>query len=148
MAKKIYHKIGEVCKLVDIQPFVLRYWETEFPFLAPSKNKSGHRTYRQVDIDLVNRIKALLYDEGYTVPGARKKLETEIESGGLEAAARGAVAETASVDSGGSKENRSVVDTKGAKELKKLRSGIEGALGQAREILTLLEPAPPAASES
>ena len=148
MAKKIYHKIGEVCKLVDVQPFVLRYWETEFPFLAPSKNKSGHRTYRQVDIDLVRRIKTLLHDDGYTVPGARKKLEAEIEAGGLEAAALGKVSETGGTSGQAAKGAKTAVDTKGAKELKKLRSGIKGALGQAREILGLLEPASPAAPKS
>lgn len=143
MAKKIYYKIGEVCKLVDVQPFVLRYWETEFPFLAPSKKKSGHRAYRQVDIDLVRRIKALLHDDGYTVPGARKKLEAEIEAGGLEAAALGKVSESGEGSGQSTKEDETAVDTKGVKELKKLRSGIKGALGQAREILDLLGPAAP-----
>lgn len=74
---KLFFKIGEVCELTDIQPYVLRYWETEFPSLAPAKNSSGQRIYRRRDIETVVRIKELLYGEGFTVAGARKKLEQE-----------------------------------------------------------------------
>lgn len=74
---KLFFKIGEVCELTDIQPYVLRYWETEFPSLAPAKNSSGQRIYRRRDIETVMRIKELLYGEGFTVAGARKKLEQE-----------------------------------------------------------------------
>ncbi|MEL7060692.1 MAG: MerR family transcriptional regulator [Acidobacteriota bacterium] len=81
MAKKLFYKIGEACKLLDIQPYVLRYWETEFPFLAPAKSKSGQRTYSQDELDVIRRIKELLYDEGYTIAGAKKKLEAELTAG-------------------------------------------------------------------
>ena len=74
---KLFFKIGEVCELTDIQPYVLRYWETEFPTLAPAKNSSGQRIYRRRDIETVIRIKELLYGEGFTVAGARKKIEAE-----------------------------------------------------------------------
>ncbi len=74
---KLFFKIGEVCELTDIQPYVLRYWETEFPTLAPAKNSSGQRIYRRRDIETVVRIKELLYGEGFTVAGARKKIEQE-----------------------------------------------------------------------
>ena len=74
---KLFFKIGEVCELTDIQPYVLRYWETEFPTLAPAKNSSGQRIYRRRDIETVVRIKELLYGEGFTVAGARKKIEHE-----------------------------------------------------------------------
>lgn len=74
---KLFFKIGEVCELTDIQPYVLRYWETEFPTLAPAKNSSGQRIYRRRDIETVIRIKELLYGEGFTVAGARKKIEQE-----------------------------------------------------------------------
>lgn len=74
---KLFFKIGEVCELTDIQPYVLRYWETEFPTLAPAKNSSGQRIYRRRDIETVMRIKELLYGEGFTVAGARKKIEQE-----------------------------------------------------------------------
>ena len=77
MPKKLYYKIGEVCDLCQIQPHVLRYWETEFSQLSPSKNSSGQRVYRYKDLLLVRRIKQLLYEEGYTIAGANKKLATE-----------------------------------------------------------------------
>ncbi|MBI3451018.1 MAG: MerR family transcriptional regulator [Acidobacteria bacterium] len=70
-------KIGEVCELTDTQPYVLRFWESEFPQLAPRKNRAGQRIYVQHDVDLVLRIKRLLYDEEFTIPGARKRLEEE-----------------------------------------------------------------------
>jgi DNA-binding transcriptional MerR regulator len=73
---KLY-KIGEVCKLADVQPYVLRYWETEFPQLAPNKSGGGQRLYTRREIDIILRIKELLYREGFTIAGAKKKLETE-----------------------------------------------------------------------
>src|SRR5260370_39273956 len=71
--KKLY-RIGEVSRLADLKPCVLRYWETEFPMLQPVKSSSGHRLYRQDDVDMVFRIKRLLYDEGYTIAAARRFL--------------------------------------------------------------------------
>jgi len=71
------YKIGEVCKLADVQPYVLRYWETEFPSLAPNKSGGGQRLYTRREIDIILRIKQLLYSEGFTIAGAKKKLETE-----------------------------------------------------------------------
>src|SRR5271165_57689 len=68
------YRIGEVSRLADLKPFVLRYWETEFPMLQPVKSPRGHRLYRQEDVDLVLRIKRLLYDEGFTIAGARRHL--------------------------------------------------------------------------
>jgi len=81
--KRLYYKIGEACKALGIQPYVLRYWETEFPALAPSKSRSGQRVYSQKELEIIRRIKELLYDEGYTIAGAKKKLETELSSGSL-----------------------------------------------------------------
>lgn len=75
--KKLFYKIGEVCEITDTQPYVLRFWESEFPQLAPRKNRSGQRVYQRRDIDTVIRIKKLLYEEEYTIAGARKKLEEE-----------------------------------------------------------------------
>jgi DNA-binding transcriptional MerR regulator len=72
--EKLY-KIGEVCKLADVQPYVLRYWETEFPQLAPNKSGGGQRLYTRREIDTVLRIKELLYRDGFTIAGAKKKLE-------------------------------------------------------------------------
>jgi len=76
--EKLFFKIGEVCEIVGVQPHVLRYWETEFPMLAPQKNRSGQRTYRQRDVEIALRIKELLYDELYTIAGAKKKLQAEL----------------------------------------------------------------------
>jgi DNA-binding transcriptional MerR regulator len=75
---KLFFKIGEVCEITDTQPYVLRYWESEFSALAPAKNSSGQRIYRRRDIETVLRIKQLLYDEGFTIAGAKKKLEAEL----------------------------------------------------------------------
>ena len=71
---KLYYKIGEVCRITDSQPYVLRFWESEFPQLSPQKNKAGQRVYRKKDIQLIFKIKNLLYDEEFTIAGARKKL--------------------------------------------------------------------------
>lgn len=76
--EKIYFKIGEVCDLVGVQAHVLRYWETEFPQLSPQKNRSGQRSYRRKDVEMSLRIKELLYDEMFTIAGARKKLQLEM----------------------------------------------------------------------
>ena len=74
--EKLY-KIGEVCKLADLQPYVLRYWETEFPQLSPNKSGGGQRLYTRSELDTILRIKELLYKEGFTIAGAKKKLEQE-----------------------------------------------------------------------
>lgn len=76
--EKIFFKIGEVCDLVGVQAHVLRYWETEFPTLSPQKNRSGQRTYRRRDVEIALRIKELLYDELFTIAGAKKKLQSEL----------------------------------------------------------------------
>ena len=75
---KLFFKIGEVCEITDTQPYVLRYWESEFPALAPAKNSSGQRIYRRRDIETILRIKQLLYEEGFTIAGAKKRLEVEM----------------------------------------------------------------------
>lgn len=72
-----FYRIGEVSRLAALKPFVLRYWETEFDMLEPVKSSSGHRLYRQEDVDMVFRIKRLLYDEGFTIAGARRHLREQ-----------------------------------------------------------------------
>ncbi len=124
--KKIFYKIGEACKVLDIQPYVLRYWETEFPSLAPNKSSSGQRVYSEKELDVIRRIKELLYDEGYTIAGAKKKLEGELEAHGEpgepdEASAAGA----------GSREQ--------GERIEALEAGIREALEEARSILSSLE---------
>jgi DNA-binding transcriptional MerR regulator len=76
-ADKLY-KIGEVCKLADLQPYVLRYWETEFPQLSPNKSGGGQRLYTRAEVDTILRIKELLYRDGFTIAGAKKKLESDL----------------------------------------------------------------------
>ncbi len=150
MAKKLYYKIGEACKLLDIQPYVLRYWETEFPFLNPNKSKSGQRVYSERELDVIRRIKELLYEEGYTIAGAKKKLEAELE----EQSNHGDARENAGQSSAGGKARRSrrrkpetasasaaeqrELDTGAVEKVQKLHAGIEEALTQGRAILELL----------
>lgn len=75
--EKLFFKIGEVCELIKVQPHVLRYWETEFPMLQPQKNRAGQRVYRRKDVEMVLRIRDLLYEEKFTIAGAKKKLQDE-----------------------------------------------------------------------
>jgi DNA-binding transcriptional MerR regulator len=71
---KLYFKIGEVSEIIGVEPYVLRYWETEFPALKPSKSRSQQRMYRKRDVELLIEIKRLLYDEMFTIAGAKKQL--------------------------------------------------------------------------
>lgn len=131
--KRLYYKIGEACKIVGIQPYVLRYWETEFPALSPTKSRSGQRVYGEKELALIRRIQQLLYEEGYTIAGAKKKLEAEINGGEIDegAAANGsqAAAESAETDAGGAD----------AERLRRLETGLRAALAEARQILALLD---------
>jgi DNA-binding transcriptional MerR regulator len=72
---KLFFKIREVAKIAGVEAYVLRFWETEFPSLAPEKSKAGHRVYRRKDVETVLKIRELLYDRKYTIPGARRELE-------------------------------------------------------------------------
>ena len=165
--KRLYYKIGEACKELGIQPYVLRYWETEFPALAPSKSRSGQRVYSEKELEVIRRIKQLLYEEGYTIAGAKKKLETELVDGGLAAPETAGTAET-----GGEKpvpaaagapeaaaempvaavtrtprrkaspaapDPTPALDSDAVERIQTLRSGVEKALQEAREILALLD---------
>jgi DNA-binding transcriptional MerR regulator len=82
--EKLFYKIGEVSRIVGIEPFVLRYWESEFPFLSPRKSKSGQRLYTRKEIDLVLQIQELLYVERYTIDGVRKKMGASFQRQGPE----------------------------------------------------------------
>src|SRR5687768_12915456 len=117
---KLFFKIGEVCEITDTQPYVLRYWESEFPALAPAKNSSGQRIYRRRDIDTVLRIKQLLYEEGFTIAGAKKRLESELA---------GRVDTPIPAGAGG---DGAAGDDSGRTALRQVRD-------QLREILTLLD---------
>lgn len=76
---KLYFRIGEVARLCDVQAYVLRFWESEFPQLKPNKGGTGQRLYRRRDVEMALRIKRLLYEEGYTIAGARQFLKTEVK---------------------------------------------------------------------
>jgi len=159
--KRLYYKIGEACKALGIQPYVLRYWETEFPALTPSKSRSGQRVYSQKELEIIRRIKELLYEEGYTIAGAKKKLEGELATGFLgepdgeepeeETAAEPSAPEAApaappeprTATPAPAPAAESGVDTDAAERVQRLLSGIEEALQEAREILTLLGPKSP-----
>ena len=119
---KLY-KIGEVSRIADLKPFVLRYWESEFPTLQPVKSARGHRLYRQEDVDLILKIKRLLYDEGFTIAGARRHLR-DLENGGA--------SETGGVDLVTFKTLETVTPQLSRKLLLDLRDGL-------RSFLTLLE---------
>jgi DNA-binding transcriptional MerR regulator len=71
---KLFYRIGEISRLTGLEPYVLRYWETEFPQIKPDKGKSKQRLYKKKDLDTILQIKQLLYKEGFTISGARKKL--------------------------------------------------------------------------
>ena len=77
---KLYFRIGEVARLCKLPTYVLRFWESEFPQLKPSKSNTGQRMYRRRDVDSVLRIRQLLYDEGYTIAGARQQLRAEVKA--------------------------------------------------------------------
>jgi len=123
---KLFFKIGEVCEITDTQPYVLRYWESEFPALAPAKNSSGQRIYRRRDIETVLRIKQLLYDEGFTIAGAKKRLESEMQG-------RVETPQPTPTGNGGGAAGAGEREAAGRDDaIKQLREGL-------REILTLLE---------
>ncbi len=86
---KLYFRIGEVSGLLGVEPYVLRYWETEFPSLAPKKSGTGHRLYRRKDVELLLRIKHLLYEKRFTIEGARQWLQTESKKAAKPSRAQG-----------------------------------------------------------
>ena len=138
MGKKLFYRIGEACKQLDIQPYVLRYWETEFPVLSPRKSKAGQRVYSEEELQLIQRIKQLLYEEGYTIAGARKKLESEPNAGAETRAVAPLFAESEPGDSG-DKTGDSPLDSLDHERIETLRRGVAEALDEARGLLALLE---------
>jgi DNA-binding transcriptional MerR regulator len=92
---KLYFRIGEVAKLCEVPAYVLRFWEGEFPQLKPNKGGTGQRLYRRRDVEMALRIKTLLYDEGYTIPGARQAFKAELRSSKDPAAAAPGAADPA-----------------------------------------------------
>ncbi len=156
--KRLYYKIGEACKALGIQPYVLRYWETEFPALSPNKSRSGQRVYSEKELEIIRRIKELLYEEGYTIAGAKKKLEAELAAGdvGEEPTEDGETPEEAPAEAAPPPlpaprkaarpaappaepvQDSTALDTDEPERIQTLLSGIDEALQEARDILTLL----------
>ena len=127
MAKKRSYKQNEVCQELDIQPYVLRFWETEFPFLKRGRRSAGPRTFSPTDVEMLRRIRVLLYEEGYTIAGARKRIEAE-EAGSVE---------PPPVPVKATKPGKKAAPDNG--ELKRLRTGLTTVLAEARSLLSLLE---------
>ncbi len=86
-----FFSIGEVCEMTSLKPHVLRYWESQFRFLNPAKNRSGNRVYQRREVDLIMLVKHLLYDDKYTIEGARQRVEQHRKGGDLKSVARGAL---------------------------------------------------------
>ena len=164
MSPKKGFKIGEVCKLLDIQPYVLRYWETEFVALHPAKSQSGQRVYAEAEVAVIRRIKELLYDEGYTIAGAKKQLESrdaEVAHAGKAAAkpslfdpepeeTAGQASEPADpsepveTSAAAQANGKSPVelDTSSSDRIESFLRGVEEALAEARAALAILEKHP------
>ena len=137
--EKLFFKIGEVCELAGVQAHVLRYWESEFPMLAPQKNRAGQRVYRKRDVEMALRIKELLYEDQYTIAGAKKRLTNELRGGAKlktngdeESSTGGTQAE--SFSPAASSFARSVSPST-AEE----RQGLKQLAAELRELLSLLE---------
>jgi DNA-binding transcriptional MerR regulator len=86
-----FYSIGDVCNLTELKPHVLRYWESQFKFLHPAKNRSGNRVYQRKEIELIMLVKQLLYEEKFTIDGARQKIDDYRKDGELRTAARAAL---------------------------------------------------------
>jgi DNA-binding transcriptional MerR regulator len=86
-----FYSIGDVCNLTDLKPHVLRYWESQFRFLHPAKNRSGNRVYQRKEIELIMLVKQLLYEEKFTIDGARQKIDDYKKEGELRTVARAAL---------------------------------------------------------
>ena len=91
IVKKAYYSIGEVCELTGLKPHVLRYWETQFSALHPTKNRAGNRVYRPKEVELIHLLKQLLYEDKYTIEGANRKILDDRKAGKLEEERRKAV---------------------------------------------------------
>jgi DNA-binding transcriptional MerR regulator len=156
-------KGSELCRTLDLQPYVLRYWETEFKALQAAASGGGQRTYSEADVALVRRIKQLLYEEGYTIAGAKKKLEAEplevgarAESAPLfdvpvleapESPERAAARAPAAVRTGSRRTvapspEVAALDTVSPERIEQLRRGIEEALADAKSVLGILDKHP------
>lgn len=141
--EKLFFKIGEVCELAGVQAHVLRYWESEFTMLAPQKNRAGQRVYRKRDVEIALRIKELLYEDQYTIAGAKKRLANDLRAGGKlkivssedegeVSDTNGSLAASEAIAAGGNSQSSSQRTAEDRKSLRKLSKEL-------REILELLD---------
>jgi DNA-binding transcriptional MerR regulator len=131
-AMKKAMRLGDVCRLLELQPYVLRYWETEFPMLRTEDSGGANRVFGEAEVALLRRIKTLLYDEGYTIAGARKKLENEPAGGGSLFDEQPEPGPDAAAPA-------ARLDTPNDERIETLRRGVDAALDEARAILALLD---------
>ncbi len=124
---KLFFRIGEVCKLIQLEPYVLRFWETEFPMLSPTKGANGRRMYRKKDVELLFQIKDLLYKQGFTIAGAKKVLG-ELRRGAANPHASHPVQEVLGTGDSSRESARSKIPAEALHQLKT----------QLRDILTML----------
>ena len=139
--EKLFFKIGEVCELAGVQAHVLRYWESEFPMLAPQKNRAGQRVYRKRDVEMALRIKELLYEDQYTIAGAKKRLTNELRSGKVKVVGNGedSQAESTAAENGdGFSQSTSYARTVAPRTAEE-RQGLKQLAAELRELLSLLE---------
>ena len=133
--EKLFFKIGEVCDLAGVQAHVLRYWESEFPMLAPQKNRAGQRVYRKRDVEIALRIKELLYDDQYTIAGAKKRLTHELRGGKLKVVGDDSADGSETTINEAPKTFVRPSSTSTAEE----RDGLKKLASELRELLALLE---------
>ena len=138
--EKLFFKIGEVCELAGVQAHVLRYWESEFPMLAPQKNRAGQRVYRKRDVEIALRIKELLYEDQYTIAGAKKRLANDLRAGGkLRLASED---ETEDSHSSAVPRLESAAPSKSATATGEERKALKQVTKELRELLALLDNPP------
>ena len=136
--EKLFFKIGEVCELAGVQAHVLRYWESEFTMLAPQKNRAGQRVYRKRDVEIALRIKELLYEDQYTIAGAKKRLANDLRAGGklkIVSSEDGEDSETSGSEEMTANSIHSTSQSRTAEDRKALRKVSK----ELREILALLD---------
>ena len=139
--EKLFFKIGEVCELAGVQAHVLRYWESEFPMLAPQKNRAGQRVYRKRDVEMALRIKELLYEDQYTIAGAKKRLSHELRGGGrLKAVdSEGDAGENGTQLDGNAGHKAKTVTRSVVASSAEEREGLKRIASELRELLAILE---------
>jgi DNA-binding transcriptional MerR regulator len=141
--EKLFFKIGEVCQLAGVQAHVLRYWESEFSMLAPQKNRAGQRVYRKRDVEIALRIKELLYEDQYTIAGAKKRLANDLRAGGkLKVTSSddgGEYSEDTSQSAAPDRMSKITTQLAGAGRTAEERKSLRRVATELREILALLD---------